>query len=278
MVTVLSTSKLASKSTSSESEVSSPSAAASGGEVGALPLPLLLCLLFLKSVELAHDLTFLGLRFALRLTLGFSESPKTSSSSCIGDGSGESFAGTERAGSEALDVSVGTEGSLRRDSRRKKPLFFAGTRGRVGLFRLVGDVVETADMGLLRLKASLANCRFLRGDISNIAPAVLGRPSSSTVGLSDRRPIRADGGVDAPPLTIEDRLPVAEWPRKVDSEVSVSDEMVDSGRMYSILSEKPTRALEGGRLGEESESSGKNPPSRSEGCETDLCAEWLKTN
>jgi hypothetical protein len=43
----------------------------------------------------------------------------------------------------------------------------------------------------------------------------------------------------------------------VDNDVSVSDEIVESGRMYSTLSEKPTRALEGGRRGEVSFSLGK---------------------
>jgi hypothetical protein len=195
----------------------------------------------------------------------------------MGEGSGDSD-GIERAGSEALEESVGTEESLRRDSRRKKPRRFAGTRGIVGLVMLVGDVADTADIGRLRLKASSGNCGLLRGDISKIAPAVLGRPSSSEVVLSEGRLIRTDGGVDAPPLTIDDKLPVAEWPRTVDNEVSVSEEIVDNGRMYSILSEKPTRAREGGRRGEESALSEKKPLSRSEGCETDLCAAWPKTN
>lgn len=38
----------------------------------------------------------------------------------------------------------------------------------------------------------------------------------------------------------------------VESELSVSDEIVESGRIYSTLSENPTRVLEGGLLGDES--------------------------
>lgn len=265
MVTVLSTSKLASKSRSSDSDVSSTSSVFSGGGVGALPFDLLLCLPFLEMIELAHDFTLRGLRLALRVVdLVFSESPKTSSSSFIGDGRGEA-SGTERAGSEALAESVRILGSLRRDSKRKKPRRFAGTREEVGLVTAVGEAGEIADIGRLRLNRSPPKCGAFCVDISRIAPAVLGRPSFSIVVLSDGRLARADGGVDAPALTIEDRLPVAECPRTVDSEVSVSEDMVDNGRMYSTLSEKPTRALEGGRRGDELGSSGKKPLSRKEG-------------
>jgi hypothetical protein len=72
---------------------------------------------------------------------------------------------------------------------------------------------------------------------------------------------------------MEERLPVAEWPRIVDNDVSVSDEMVERGRIYSTLSEKPTLALDGGRFGEEFASLGKNPLSRRDGWETDLFTE-----
>lgn len=107
--------------------------------------------------------------------------------------------------------------------------------------------------------------------LSRIAPAVLGRPSSSTV-LSDGRPIRAGCGLELLPPTIDERLLVAEWPRKVDMEVSVSEEMVESGRMYSTLSENPTRALEGGRAAESSSAL----LSRRDGWEIDLLTEWPK--
>ena len=106
--------------------------------------------------------------------------------------------------------------------------------------------------------------------MSRIAPAVLGRPSSSIVVLSVGRLMR--GGVEVPTLTIDDRLPVAECPRIVDIDVSVSEEIVESGRMYSTLSEKPTRALDGGRGGEESRSS------RTDGWPTASLTELLKAN
>jgi hypothetical protein len=55
------------------------------------------------------------------------------------------------------------------------------------------------------------------------------------------------------PLTIDERLFAAECPRRVDREVSVSEEIVESGRIVSILSENVTRALEGGRAGSSSD-------------------------
>jgi hypothetical protein len=127
-----------------------------------------------------------------------------------------------------------------------------------------------ADIGRLRSDGSPE--MGLRMKLSKIAPAVLGRPSSSTV-LSDGRPILAGCGLELLPPTIDERLFVAEWPRKVDIDVSVSEEMVESGRMYSTLSENPTRALEGGRAAESSS----EPLSRSDGCETDRLNLWPNT-
>lgn len=49
-------------------------------------------------------------------------------------------------------------------------------------------------------------------------------------------------------LIIEEKLPLTECPRIVDMELSVSDDMMESGRIYSTRSENPTRALDGGRL------------------------------
>lgn len=96
--------------------------------------------------------------------------------------------------------------------------------------------------GRLRLVAS--SPEFIRPP--RIAPAVLGRDSSSTV-LSVVRLVLNVCGLEVPELMTDDKLFVAEWPRNVDMDVSVSDEMVDRGRMYSTLSENPTRAREGGR-------------------------------
>jgi len=56
-------------------------------------------------------------------------------------------------------------------------------------------------------------------------------------------------------------------------EVSVSEEMVESGRMYSTLSENPTRALEGGRAA----SSSVLLLVRSDGCDIDLLKECPNT-
>lgn len=86
--------------------------------------------------------------------------------------------------------------------------------------------------------------------------------------------MREGCGLELLPPTIDERLLVAEWPRNVDIDPSVSEEMVESGRMYSTLSENPTRALEGGRAAESSSAA----LLRSEGCEIDLLKEWPNLN
>lgn len=57
-------------------------------------------------------------------------------------------------------------------------------------------------------------------------------------------------------------------------DASVSEEMAERGRMYSTLSEKPTRARDGGRAVK----SLSGPLGRNDGCDTDLLTEWPKTN
>ena len=102
---------------------------------------------------------------------------------------------------------------------------------------------------------------------SRIAPAVFGlRPfPSSKVVFKDGLVILDGGGLAAPELMTDERLPDTEWPRRVDMELSVSDEMVDKGRMYSMRSENPTRAREKGRrVGDESESLRNSPDSSAE--------------
>lgn len=64
---------------------------------------------------------------------------------------------------------------------------------------------------------------------------------------------REDGGLGLLKLNTEDMLLFTEWPRTVDIELSVSDEMVDNGLgMYSTFSENSTRGRDGGLAGEES--------------------------
>lgn len=65
----------------------------------------------------------------------------------------------------------------------------------------------------------------------------------SIVGSLNDRLDLADGGLEVPPLIIEEMLPVREWlARIVDRLLDVSEEMVDSGRgINSIVSENPTR-------------------------------------
>jgi hypothetical protein len=71
---------------------------------------------------------------------------------------------------------------------------------------------------------------------------------------------------------MEERLLAAECPLMV--EISVSEEIVESGRMVSILSENVTRALDGGRAAESSSAA----LLRNEGCEIDLLNLWPKAN
>lgn len=262
MVTVVSSSKFGSKSRSSDASVSSASTAESGGGEVGLAFNFFKCFPFLGMIEFAQDLTLRGLRWAFRVDFDLSLSSTDSSSSGVGDTRGDS-SDFERAGSDALVGSVGTELSLRRDSKRKKPRRFAGTR-EAGT---VGEIGETADMGRFRSEGSPRSELLIK--LSKTAPAVLGRLSSSTVVREDR-PARAVWGLLPP--TMDERLLVAEWPRNVDSEVSVSDEIVERGRIYSILSENPTRALDGGRAAEASSAL----ESRNDGCEMDLLKEWPK--
>ena len=270
IVTVLSASKITSTSISSDPSVSSESSLVSTGGVGAGPFPFLLCLDFLVTIDCVQDLTSLTFLGTSLRCLVFSIPSWRSSSTGIGEGSDEAT-DVDSAGSETELERVCIEGSLRRDSKRKKLRRLAGTVGEVGLARPAEDV---ADDGLLRSKSS--PWKRIPLCISKTQPAVLGRDSSSTVVLSEWRPVRADCGLEVPLMT-EDRLFVAEWPRKVDMEVSVSDEMVDSGRMYSTLSEKPTRARDGGR-GVLFASSAKELASRNDGCDMDLFTECPKTN
>jgi len=55
------------------------------------------------------------------------------------------------------------------------------------------------------------------------------------------RAIRAEGGLDAPRLSIEEMLLLTEWSRMVENELSVSDDMVDKGLgMYCTSVANPT--------------------------------------
>lgn len=68
---------------------------------------------------------------------------------------------------------------------------------------------------------------------------------------------RETGGLGVLRLRTEEMLLLTEWPRTVDIELSVSDEIVESGRgMYSTSSENSTRGLDGGRVGESSRATG----------------------
>jgi hypothetical protein len=148
IVTVVSSSKLGSKSMSSDASVSSESGHDPGAGDNGLAFAFLPCLPFLGIMELAQDLTLRGLRVALREAgLVFTASPTTSSFSIAGDTNGE-LEDLEREGSDRLVGIIGTELSLRFDSSRKKPRRLAGIRAE--LEAAVGEVGDTADMGRLR--------------------------------------------------------------------------------------------------------------------------------
>lgn len=242
IVTVVSSSKLGSKSKSSVESVSSASDSEPIGGVAGLAFAFLLRfpLPFPEMIEFAHDFTFRGL--SLRDDFDFSASLATASWS-LGDVAGD-WKDLDKAGSEMLVGSVRMGVSLWRDSNLKNGRRFVGTLA-IGE---VGDIGEIADIGLFIVTGSPLSEDPM--NLSRTAPAVLGRPSSSTV-LNEVRPALAACG--PVPLTIEDKLFVAECPRIVDNDVSVSEEMVESGRMYSTRSENPTRALDGGRALESSD-------------------------
>jgi hypothetical protein len=92
---------------------------------------------------------------------------------------------------------------------------------------------------------------------SRMFPELCGRGatiSSSNVVLSGVRVNLADGGLAAPALMTDDMLLERECPpRIVDMEPSVSEDMVESGLMYSTLSANPTRTRGTTRGGELSE-------------------------
>jgi|SRR5690242_465216 len=181
----------------------------------------------------------------------------------MGDAKDDELKVVVRAGSEMLSGSLRwLDLSLILDSRRKKPRFFVGMSGDVGLGP--ADRERPADIG--RLRADVSSIKGLLRTLSRIAPAVPGRLSSSTVGRVGV-PERVNGGLIVLPPTIDDRLFAFECPRSVDA--SVSDEIVERGRMYSTLSEKPTRALEGGRCVDSSS----ELLVRRQGCDSDLLTE-----
>jgi hypothetical protein len=183
--------------------VSSDSGFASGVGVDRLAFDFLLCFPFLGMIEFAQDLTLRGLRLALRVVdLNFSTSSVDSSPAQGGEGRAASDE-RDRDGSDRLVGSVGTELSLRFDW--KKPRFLVGRRGELG--PVVGDVGDKADMGRLRSDGSPPSGLLMK--LSSTAPAVLGRPSSSTV-LSEGRPILEGCGLELLPPTMDDKLLVAE--------------------------------------------------------------------
>jgi hypothetical protein len=150
-------------------------------------------------------LTLRGLRPFLRVEdFDFSVSSVDSTLSRASEGEDASRE-RERAGSDLQVGSVWTVLSLRFDSSRKKLRRLALIRGEPATS--MGETGEIADIGRLRMESSPE--RGLPMKLSSIAPAVLGRPSSSTV-LSDGRPIREGCGLELLPPTIDDRLLVAE--------------------------------------------------------------------
>jgi hypothetical protein len=172
----------------------------------------------------------------------------------VGESGGDSE-GTRDGSDVLVGRSDPAEGDGRRWFKWKKCLFLPDWRGK-GLPKESGEAGpgepgRMAVPGRIPAAKSKALNAFLSfGLLSSTSPAVLGLASSSNVILKDGRAILDDGGLGALPLMTEERLFDTECPRIVDKELSVSEEMVDSGRMYSTRSEKPTRALEGGLRGE----------------------------
>jgi hypothetical protein len=168
-----------------------------------------------------------------------------------------------REGPDTIMSSVaGRDGSLRLACQKK---FFLRDRRRdvLGLPVDIAGLGDEAEPGRLNFSRRPPNSSVLLLT-SRTAPAVAGRgvalPCSRVVS-STGRAILAKTGLAAPMLIIEERLPDTECPRTVDMELSVSDDIVDKGRMYSMRSEKPTRTRGAGLRGEESDSSRNRPES-----------------
>jgi hypothetical protein len=207
---------------------------------------------FREISDLVHDFVFFDFD-CFSVSSSASSSPsaaKVGLSTESGDVGGEG----SKEGSEMLDrrTCVGFF-----ESHQPKLLLFGDFTSEVVLDGGCSETgVDTADFGLsFSSIGAWSSCLSLVIE-SRMLPELCGRAfelSSSNVVCSGKRAIRVDGGLDVLRLITEDKLPDTEWPpRIVDSELSVSDEMVDRGRMYSTRSEKPTRTL-GTTLGGESE-------------------------
>jgi hypothetical protein len=147
-------------------------------------------------------------------------------------------------------LAVVTSRSLCWQSEVVKIFLFECTGLRIELLSM-GELGEIADIGLFRKLDDTDASRAIGVGTSRTAPAVLGRDSSPRVVIGGGREVRGADGLDVMELTIDDKLLVTEWPRTVDMELSVPDDIVDKGRMYSIRSENPTLAREGGLCGDE---------------------------
>lgn len=165
---------------------------------------------------------------------------------------GEDIGDSESTETEASEVVIPDaaemEESLFRCSDQKKLRFLLW---RAGGLLAEGEGCSSgkiADLGRFDASSS-PNPILLVSLESRMAPAVLGLPvlgSLSNATVRGQRPTRAAEGLEAPLMT-DDRLFETEWPRIVDMVLSVSEEIVERGRMYSTVSENPTRARDDGR-------------------------------
>lgn len=112
-----------------------------------------------------------------------------------------------------------------------------------------------SDIGRFRLSEdsrfshwpSFSTRRGFTGDA--IGAGFTSSPELVRIGIGIRW-VRVVGGLGVLRLSSEDILVLTEWPLMVDTELSVSEEIVDRGRgMNSTLSEKPTRGLDCGLAG-----------------------------
>lgn len=125
----------------------------------------------------------------------------------------------------------------------------------VGEAALASDALPTVELDDLLFSHSPSFSMRLLTSIEERALGACSLIEAMLVVLSDCRWLRVEGGLGEPMLIIEEMLLFSEWPRAVDMEPSVSEEMVESGLgMISTLSEKPTRGRDTGLEGEESRS------------------------
>jgi len=202
-------------------------------------VPILLASLdFFVIFEVAHSLNFLAENFG-------SVTSFSSTSECCRFCSWREVA-ERREASFALIPIVGS--LLRRSRPSACPSEFLRVRvrcfGAISLNVVLRCIMADSDAGRSILSVERL---FSHSPSFSVLFLVLMKSSSEGDARSwvlvgeGNRAIRAEGGLDAPRLNIEEMLLLTEWSRMVENELSVSEDMVDKGLgMYSTSVANPT--------------------------------------